>query len=346
MMLEGQAEGQAEEQEGRHPAWVVAAIRAGQRYHVRTKSPLRHNLTNLAALASVLAIMAVVAWASTQVPPTLYIPVAAVLFGWCYFAAFVLVVHEASHSMFLVGSNRKLARSLNRGFGWSVALPFAVHYGKHWEWGHHEHHVRPLEPADPQQYSISVGKPLLVRVLCNVFVPGFLFLERTIFRARRAGGKSSSSRGVILGFLGLWAVVLTAAAVTVGWPLAVSLFLGIHVLSAWNQVKGGLEHGGRIGREADSLFRSRTTLFPGRYLLMPFNITLHFEHHLNFCVPWYDLGRYHRDLQAIVPPPVWRDVINRRPIDQLAGQLGGLSDAARALSAPPSMIPPQERRSA
>ena len=89
---------------------------------------------------------------------------------------FVLVVHEASHEMFVLAADRALSKRLNRAFGWSVAIFFATHYGKHWERGHLEHHVRPLEPGDPQSHNVLLGRKLLTRVLCNVFIPGFLFL--------------------------------------------------------------------------------------------------------------------------------------------------------------------------
>jgi len=314
----------------RHAPWIKRAILAGQRYHYRTKKPWLHNAINLASLAAMLGAIGALTWTGTWARPALYVPLAALGYGVLYFGLFILVVHEASHWMFVVSEDRERHKKLNRAFGWTVAVVFATHYGKHWEHGHLEHHVRPLEEADPQRYNILLGKPLLVRVLCNLFVPGFLFLERTIFRTKRAGGKSTSTKGVILAFVGIWGTILTLAGVFLGWPVALALFLGIHVLAAWNQVKGGLEHGGDLGFEGDPFVRSRTTLFPLRHLLMPFNITLHFEHHLNFCVPWYDLGRYHRDLRDIVPAEVWAEVVNSRPLKQLSGRMGGLSDEARA----------------
>jgi fatty acid desaturase len=73
------------------------------------------------------------------------------------------------------------------------------------------------------------------------------------------------------------------------------------VLSALNQLKGALEHGGTIGHDPNPLLRSRSTLLPLRWLLMPFNISLHFEHHLNATVPWYSLPMYHRTVRALVP---------------------------------------------
>ena len=311
--------------EPRHPAFIYDAIRAGQPYHFRTKNPLVHNTINAGVTLLLLLGLGVTVWLGTVVNPWVYVPIAAVVFGWLYFSLFILVVHEASHSMYLVAQNRTLHTWINRIPGWMVATVFAVHYGKHWERGHLEHHVRPLEVNDPQQFNTSIGRKLAVGVAMNVFVPGWLILERTVFRTKRAGGKSSSSPVVLVAFVVIWVVGLTLSAIYLGGPVALAGFLGIHVLTAWNLVKGALEHGGALAQEKDPYFRSRTSLFFGRQLLMPFNITLHFEHHLNFCVPWYDLPRYQRDLRAIVPASVFHDMINPSPMQQLAGKLGGLS---------------------
>jgi fatty acid desaturase len=312
------------------PPWIRQAILAGQRYHVRTKSPLLHNGINLGASLVLVLVLIVVAWGATVIHPAIYVPLAAYVFGNTYFALFVLVVHEASHGMFLISRNRRARDILNRLAGWSVAIFFATHYPKHWEVGHLEHHVRPLEPTDPQAHNTLTGGVLLRRVLACVFVPGFLFLERTVFRKRKSGGKSGSTSSAIIGFVVVWIVSLTLLTLTCGWPAALAAFLGIHVIVAFNHVKGSLEHGGPIGHEEDPFLRSRSTFFPGRFFLMPFNISLHFEHHLNYGVPWYELLRYHRDLEEIVPEHVREDVWNHRPLSQLAGALGGVRQASEA----------------
>jgi len=318
------AEGAEESALGRAP-WIREAILAGQRRHIRTKNPWLHNAINLGALGLLSSLLVVIAWAGTVVSPWLYIPLAAYAFGNTYFATFVLVVHEASHGMFVYSGNKKVRDALNRAFGWSVAVFFATHYPKHWEVGHLEHHVRPLEPTDPQGHNNLTGRKLLVTVLACVFVPGFLFLDRTVLRKKRSGGKSSgSTSSAIVGFVVVWAVALTTLTLTCGWPAAVAAFLGIHVIVGFNHIKGSLEHGGAIGHEENPYLRSRSTLFFGRFFLMPFNISLHFEHHLNYGVPWYELVRYHRDLRDIVPEHILKDVWNHRPLLQLAGALGGV----------------------
>jgi fatty acid desaturase len=308
--------------------WIRDAIVAGRRYHYAKKNPFVHDAINLGACVGLLGCLAVLVVAGTSVDPWLYVPLAALGFGWVYFAFFVLVVHEASHDMFFLSRNRAFARHVNRMAGWIVAGVFGTSYGNHWERGHVQHHVRPLEHDDPQRHNVQVGRRLLVFALANLLIPGFVFVERTVLRTRRPGGKSTSSTAVIVAFVCFWTMLITVTVRTIGWPPAIAMFLGLHVVSVLNQIKGGLEHGGAIGEEANPFLRSRTTLFLLRPIVMPFNISLHFEHHLNFQVPWYDLVRYHRDLESIVPAAIRESVINRNVLAQLSGRLGGVRDAA------------------
>ena len=73
------------------------------------------------------------------------------------------------------------------------------------------------------------------------------------------------------------------------------------------------------------LLRSRTSLFPLRRVLMPFNISMHFEHHLNPGVPWYELPRYHAALRGIIPRPLQPAIFNTQLREQLAGRLGRIA---------------------
>ena len=312
------------------PAWVKAAAVAGQPFHFKTKSAFVHNTINLSAFALLLALQGVTLAYHDIVSPYIYVPLAALVLGALYFSCIILVVHEASHNMFVIGGDRRAQRFWNRLFAWPVSVFYAAsHYGNHWERGHLEHHVRPLMPTDPQRFNVLVGRTLYKRLALELFVPGYLFLARTVLRKRTVGGKSSSSGWVILVFVALWAGTLTLLTMVAGGHVALAVYLGLHVLSCLNQIKGSLEHGGEIGREEEPFLRSRTTFFFLRRLLMPFNITLHFEHHLNFCVPWYDLVRYHRQLRPIVPHHVWSAVINEHPYMQLSGQLGGVPDPSQ-----------------
>ena len=76
-----------------------------------------------------------------------------------------------------------------------------------------------------------------------------------------------------------------------------------------------MEHGGAIASHPSIHLRSRTSHFPLRRLLMPFNISLHFEHHLNSGIPWYELPRYERALAGVVPAEIQREVYHRRQLE-------------------------------
>lgn len=303
-------------------AWIREAVVAGKKYSIKRKSPLLHNLLNLTLASTLLLIMCLVALASQRVSSWHYLLWAPWVFGWAYFTLFILVVHEASHGMFVTLQNSRWAAGLNRVAGTVVAVFFATDYKKHWEVGHLAHHVRPLEPTDPQRHNALVGRALLLRVVACLFVPGFLFFERTLLRTRQSGGASSSSRGTLVAFAACWSVLLFFVTTFVSAEAALAMFLGIHVIVALNHIKGSLEHGGELRNNQNPFLRSRTTFFAGRWLLMPLNITLHFEHHLNYRVPWYSLPGYHRELMSIVPSEYSRAIWNHHPLSQLAGRLG------------------------
>ncbi|MBW2464848.1 MAG: hypothetical protein JRH11_24575, partial [Deltaproteobacteria bacterium] len=72
---------ETEEHASGRPPWIREGILAGQRYHVRTKSPWLHNTINLSALTTLVALLVGVVWAGTVLPPAIYIPVAAFAFG-------------------------------------------------------------------------------------------------------------------------------------------------------------------------------------------------------------------------------------------------------------------------
>ncbi len=310
--------------------WIREAILAGQVFQVREQSSLAHNAKNLAALSVLVAMLVLTTYLGAKVTSFLYVPLAAFSFGLVYFGLFVLVVHEASHGMFLVTEDLALRSFLNRTFGWVVSLAFATHYVKHWEQGHIEHHARPLEDRDPQKANTLTGSTLLFRVLGCVFVPGFFLVDRTLLRKRTEGEMATKSGAVIVAFVVFWIALATLLTVTHGGHVALAAYLGMQVLAGLNHVKGALEHGGALGDEPEPYLRSRSTFFAGRALLMPFNITLHFEHHLNHRVPWYALVEYHRVLRSIVPAELHAHAWNYRPISQLRGDHFGSMAASRS----------------
>src|SRR5262245_2362890 len=120
--------------------------------------------------------------------PSLYVPVAALAFGWLYLALFTLVVHEGCHYMFVVARDRALARRLNQIFGWLVCAPFGVDFRQHWEQGHHTHHLRPMTDEDPQACAPLVGRALHLECLAILLVPGYIQIRSARSGAGTAGG--------------------------------------------------------------------------------------------------------------------------------------------------------------
>lgn len=316
------------ERHNKDAEWIKAAMQAGNPFHIKRRTPRVHNAINAMTLLLILTSLGGVLWAGAVLSPLAYLPWAPFALGLLYFAAFILVVHEASHEMLFVGSgkSREPMVHFSHRLGWLVSAFFATHYGKHWKIGHLEHHLRPLEDTDPQGHNTVIGKMLLLRAGGSMFIPGFLLIDRLLLRKKpklppvlQTGEPHTSSRGVLLFFATFWIGATALAWNFLGWHVGISLFLGVHVIVGLNFIKGALEHGGAIGREDNPLLRSRSTFFLLRHLLMPLNITLHFEHHLNYRVPWYLLGAYHKALHNVVPKDVADVVWNHHPLRQLSG---------------------------
>lgn len=301
--------------------WLVEAARAGRRYHFRHKAPWRHNLIGAAALASVALGVAALVGLARVMNPWVYVPVAGVGFGLLYYTLLAIPVHEASHGMMFLAAHPGRRKRWNTIVGWACALPFGVHYQRHWAEGHVTHHIHPLEDDDPQAFNRETGWPLAGLLALLFLVPGYALVHR--FTVKRQTGYGGSSGAVLAVFAAIWVATLAGAVALSGWPLAFALAYGLQVVAALNQIKGSLEHGGALVFDPDRLFRSRSSMVPLRRLLPMFYVTIyHFEHHLNYTVPWYDLPRYHRDVLALTPPDLRPAIFNVDLLAQLAGRKG------------------------
>lgn len=300
------------------PAWLRRCISLARPYAYARQSRARHNLRNLSALGVLLGAAGALGAASRVLPPLLYVPLGAFGFGWLFFALLVLVVHEASHGMFLLHANPLWRRTLNHYSGTLCCLPFAIHYGRHWERGHLLHHRYPMTERDPQRFARS-GREFWRLFLSLLFVPGLAYVERLFSRQNRRRGVGGA--GTLALFCAFWLALGSALLAVSAWPVLVSLLWGLQVLSALNQLKGALEHGGRIALDANPFLRSRSTLSPLLARLMPFDINLHFEHHLNYTVPWYRLREYQQALLPHLPAMERERLLNRRALAQLNGLL-------------------------
>lgn len=290
------------------PQWIQQGIKLGNSFHYRQKRNLIHNSLNLVTLVSILVFIGVLFYLGTFLAPWFYIPLAAVGCGLSYFMLFILVVHEAAHNMFILLKNLKQAQAWNRFFGWLVCLPFGIEYIKHWEIGHQIHHFNPVEDHDPQNCPVTIytGNKLFKYLAKVLFIPGYAILR--IDYSCPAEKEYGSNYWLTIGSVLVWTLSISLETIALSWQVAAAAFLGIQILVIFNTIKITIEHGGAIGQRENCLLRACSSFFPLRNVLMPFNISLHFEHHLNYCVPWYDLINYHRQLREIVPPEFQADI--------------------------------------
>lgn len=178
-----------------------------------------------------------------------------------------------------------------------------------------------------QTRAVNPGPQLVKTVLLLVLVPGLSLFHRLL--QRRPSGHGGSSRDVMARFVLIWLAVGALTVSSRGWHVLLAQIVGLQVLSALNQVKGALEHGGPIATDPDPLLRSRDTIFVGWPLFWPFFVSIvHFEHPLVPSVSWYALPRFHRALRGVVPQPLHGDVFNRARLRPLAGRIGRISAAS------------------
>jgi fatty acid desaturase len=301
--------------------WLTRAARAGKRYHFQAKTPWVHNLIGLSSLIVVVIVIFALLELSGSLTAGVYVPLAGVAFGFCYYSLLGIGVHEASHGMMILCAGAERRTFWNRVIGWICAVPFGAHYRRHWEEGHFTHHSRPIESDDPQAFNRQTGWRLGLLLFVLLFIPGSAFVHR--FTTKRPSGMGGSSPAVLVGFVTLWGTVFSLVVHSYGWPAAVAMAYGLQVLAALNQLKGALEHGGDVAFDRNPLLRSRSVMLPLRILLPMFYVTIyHFEHHLNYTVPWYDLPRYHRDVRALAPQELHDEIFNADLFAQLAGRKG------------------------
>ena len=305
--------------------WIRKAVAAGGEFHSMKQVPWRHNLINLSSAAVLwTCILGVLAWGSVA-NPLVYVPVAAVLVGCMFFAHYILVIHECSHNMFLVFKDRKRQKSVNRWIGIVSAGAFFTDYVLHWEKGHTIHHLRPCEDDDPQDKHPLTGPDLYKHYAGLAFIPLY-------FMKINPSNQYGFSLKRFLGGLAAWvpALALTGFFISPWAPLV--LLLSMHVLMALNMTKKAQEHGCGLKDEVFPELRSRTYLYPLSFMMSPFNINFHFEHHANFNVPWYLLPAYHEKLKSIVPGELYPYIFHHEWFQQLSGKKDLIPDELRPLT--------------
>lgn len=297
----------------RRAPWIKEAITAGNEFHAMKQDPTRHNLINGASTLAVVLSFAGVLASGAVLPWWLYVPLGGALMGCVLFSVFILIIHECSHSMFVLLPDRERSKELNRLVGRVAGAVMFTDYLRHWEKGHTVHHLHPCEPDDPQDRLPLTGRPLFLRYAMLLFVP-FSFL--VLNPSRQYDG--ALGRTLVGGLL--WAPVMAASWFFSGWAGPVSLLVAFHVLMMLNLTKKAQEHGAGLAEEPERMLRSRTYFYPLAPFCSPFNINYHFEHHANFNVPWYALPAYHlRLMEGVVPEPIKPYYFHHDFLAQLAG---------------------------
>ena len=114
------------------PDWLRQALSAGNDFHFVKQVPWKHNLLNLFALSTVLGLFAGTMALGAVLPIWLYLPLATVVMGCLIFSLFVLVIHECSHSMFLLLKDREASKKLNNRLGALFGDLLFTNYMEHW----------------------------------------------------------------------------------------------------------------------------------------------------------------------------------------------------------------------
>jgi fatty acid desaturase len=308
------------------PTWLRQSLAAGNEFHFVKQTPWKHNLRNLSALCTVVALFAGIMALGTVIPIWLYLPLATVLLGCLIFSLFVLVIHECSHNMFLLLKDREASKKLNYRVGtWTGDLLF-TNYQAHWAREHTVHHLRPMESLDRQDGLRFSGRTWIKMVL-RMLIPGAAL---TINPSLQYG---FSLRRLLIGST-FFGGLATIGATYIHWQVAVAVLWSFNVTAVCNLHKIAQEHGSNLNQIEDPYLRSRTYFHPLRWLLSPFGINYHFEHHANFNVPWYRLRAYHSRVMEIMPEDL-------KPYYLTRGLKESFQQIAGSRSLPPSALVPR-----
>jgi fatty acid desaturase len=278
--------------DGRPPADVRAELR---------RIPgLRNVATVAGAWAQVLAVVAGAAW----IDRWWVWPIAVVLMGRS-FALLAILSHEAAHR--LLFSRKRVNDRVGRWLlSYPAFVPFDAYRRSHM--AHHRDEMGPDEPDAKLYAGYPITRASFRRKLTRDAFgsSGWKNLKGLL----RALAKPSSRRAA-LPIVGAQAVLL-AAFWAAGWP---QLYLALWLLpwmTSWrviNRLRAIAEHGGMI-RSAD---KRETTHHVrqhplARFWMVPYRTGWHLAHHVDPGIPWRNLPRLHRRLEAagwVTPELEW-----------------------------------------
>lgn len=225
--------------------------------------------------------------------------------GWAWLAAFLLMgrahclfailSHEAAHR--LLFSNRRINDFVGR---WVTGYPSFVPTDLYRR-GHMAHHREEFGPNEPD-LNLYVGYPIsraswhrkLRRDALGS--TGWKNLKPLLVAL-----KSGSTRSTALRIIAVQAALFIGITLA-GYPLAYPLLWLAPQMTVWrvlNRLRAVAEHG---GMQASSDRRQTThhvrQSWIARFWMVPYNTGWHLAHHLDIGVPFQNLPRFHRELEA------------------------------------------------
>lgn len=318
------------------PGWIKDVINISKKYHVKKQNILKHNLINIFSLSLLLFFTVLVIDLSFQANSVVEIVAEGVCLGTLLFGLVILVVHEASHSMFLVSKNTNRQEALDLFFGRLFScLIEAEFFDAGWKHNHNLHHVHENETDDPQNYNITT-KGIFVKRILSYLIPGSIVIlpmrrKRNLFNIDEGNPyyHSKISKNELIAkilFLCFWpSIGIVNWIMTDNFSYFFVILIAWHYLFIINEIKGTLEHGGQHAVEFYREFRSKTTLFLLRPVFLPFNISIHFEHHLNMRIPWYLLNKFRKEIATVIPDEFKSKIYNHGMKDIFA-QINGRNE--------------------
>lgn len=304
---------------GVYVEWIKDIRKISQPFTIQAMNPLVHNLLNILCLMILILLFLSFSALASMLEP---LKVIFSTFGltFVFFSLFTLVVHESSHNMFLVTKNINLKRKLNRFFAYPITAISFQDYKTSWEIGHIQHHKDPINKNDPQncpEFCLQ-GRQLIIAVAKVIFIPGFA----ADFQSRCIKSKKSYYKGMFYGLLFWIPMAITNYFIFNLWVTLIQL-IAINLTMVINLLKVSMEHSGGLKDEVLPELRSKSSFFIGRNLIIPFNVSIHFEHHLVMNIPWYNLKSFHKEAYKIVPEDMRKKVYNlntKEVIQKLSGK--------------------------
>ncbi|MBX5480858.1 MAG: fatty acid desaturase family protein [Myxococcaceae bacterium] len=228
--------------------------------------------------------------------------------------ALATLSHDGAHRRLFV--SRKLNDYVSQ-----ICLASAVHlFADGYRRTHLRHHRKPLAPDDPD-IGITGGYPItrasffrkLLRDLFGItwvkFVRHFIApTHRTKKQAKlEEGGEKTVPMPVSLGSMLAWNAIILTGVSLAGHPLYYPLLWllpQITVLQVILRIRGIAEHAGMQPHENQELCTRTVRSRVQAWFFAPNNINFHIEHHLYPGIPWFNLRKVHRLLEArgALPP--------------------------------------------